>query len=134
MATSSLTLYKDNTTSEAFNLATVVGRVTTYEGASSTPTLPVQLDLTLDKKQVGNMSNDRFYINCHRSGAATARGAIATSGGTLSITVAKDPSSGSSLLSDAVAAVCELISYVTGAAPTSAAVSNITKLCAGQWL
>lgn len=134
MATSSLTLYKDNTTSEAFTLDSVVGKTTSYTGAGSTPTFPIGMDLTRDVKSVGNMSNDRHYVNVHRSSAASAQGAVRTSGAELKITVAKDPTSGAALLSEAEYALAELVSYITGAAPTSTAVANIAKLCQGQWL
>lgn len=134
MATSSLTLYKDNTTSEAFDLTGVVGKVTTYMGAGSTPTFPIAMDLTRDQKPVGNATNDRFYVNVHRSGAATAAGTIRTSGAEIKITVAKDPTSGAALLAEAQYALAELVSYITGAAPTSTCVANIAKLVSGQWL
>jgi hypothetical protein len=134
MATTNLTLYKDNTTSEAFTLGSTQGRLTTYDGASSTPTFPVALDITQDRKQVGNMSNDRFIYTLRRSSAAQAKANIATSSGELKISVAKDPLSGSTLEAEAVAAVAELISYVTGAAPTSTCMANIAKLVVGQLL
>lgn len=134
MATTALTLYKDNTTSEVFTLATVQGKVTTYDGAGSTPTFPIQMDLTLDRKPVGNSSNDRVYINVHRSGAATAQGAIRTSGTEVKTTVAKDPSSGALLLAEAEASLAEVVSYITGAAPTTTCMANIAKIVRGQWL
>lgn len=134
MATTSLTLYKDSTASEAFSLATTVGKVTSYDGAGSTPTFPIAMDLTLDRKPVGNATNDRYYINVHRSGAASAQGAIRTSGAELKISVAKDPASGTALLAEATAALAELVSYVTGAAPTTTCMANIAKLVVGQWL
>lgn len=134
MATSTLTLYKDNTTSETFNLSSAVGKSTVYDGAGTTPTFPIQMVLTKDQKNVGNMSNDRFYINVHRSGAATGRGQVATSGASLQITVGKDPVSASSLVAEATAALAELVSYITGAAPTSTAMSNIASLVVGNWL
>lgn len=134
MATTTVSLYKDTTNTEAFTLATVLGKVTTYDGAGSTPTFPIQMDLTLDRKPVGNASNDRVYVNVHRSGAASAQGAIRTSGAELKVTVAKDPSSGTALLAEAEIALCELVSYVTGAAPTSLMMANIAKIVRGQWL
>lgn len=134
MATSSLTLYKDATVSEVFNYASLEGKTLTYQGAGSTPALPIELALTRDAKAVGNMSNDRFYVNVHRSGTATARAAVATSGAQLQITVSKDPISGATLQTEAEYALCELVSYVTGAAPTATAVTRIAKLCRGEWL
>lgn len=92
------------------------------------------MDITKDVKPVGNATNDRMYVNVHRSGAATAQGAIRTSGAELKISVAKDPTSGAALLAEAQYALCELVSYITGAAPTTTAVANIAKLCAGQLL
>lgn len=134
MASSTLTLYKDTTTTEAFSIGSTIGKVTTYDGASSTPTFPVALDITQDRKPVGNMSNDRFIYTLRRSNAATAKANIATSSGELKVSVAKDPVSGATLEAEAVAAVAELISYVTGAAPTSTCMANIAKLVAGQLL
>lgn len=134
MATANLTLYKDGTTSEAFSLVSVEGRVTSYDGAGATPTFPIAMDITKDVKPVGNATNDRMYVNVHRSGAAAAQGAIRTSGAELKISVAKDPTSGAALLAEAEYALCELVSYVTGAAPSTTCVANIAKLCAGQLL
>lgn len=134
MASTNLTLYKDTSVSENFTLGTTQGRVTTYDGATSTPTFPVALDITQDRKQVGNMSNDRFIYTLRRSSAATAKANIATSSAELKISVAKDPLSGANLESEAVSAVAELVSYVTGAAPSATCMANIAKLVVGQML
>jgi hypothetical protein len=134
MATSTLTLYSDTTNTEQFDLSGTEGKTTQWVGASSTPSLPVSFDFTRDAKAIGNMSNDRYYYSVKRSATATAQAAVRTSSATLQVSTAKDPSSGATLLVDAQAALVELISYVTGAAPTATTVANCAKLVAGQAL
>jgi hypothetical protein len=133
MASSSFTLYKNASDTEVFSLASTVGKVTSYEGAGSTPTFPVGLDFTVDKKPVGNMTNDRMYANLHRSAAATAAGAVRTSSAEMKVSIAKDPTSGATLLAEAVSATCELLSLF-GCTINSTVVTNVTKFCAGQLL
>lgn len=134
MATSSLTLYTDASTSLVYNLISVEGKQTKYDAASSTPTFPVGFELDRDVKPVGNLTNDRFRVNFHRSSAKSAQAKIGTSGAELKISVPKDPTSAATLVADTVANLCALVSYLTGAAPSATAVANCTKLAQGQWL
>lgn len=134
MATSQLTLYTDNTTSLVYDLSSVEGQQTSYIAVNSTPTFPVGFELTHDTKPVGNMTNDRQRINFHKSSAKTAQAKIGTSGAELKISVAKDPTSGATLVADAVANLACLVSYLTGAAPTTTCMSRLQSLVVGQWL
>lgn len=134
MATNSLTLYTDASTSLVYSLISVEGRTTSYEAANSTPTFPVGFELSRDVKPVGNMTNDRFRVNFHMSQAKTAQAKIGTSGAELKISVPKDPTSAGALVAQTAENLCALVSYLTGAAPSATAVANCTKLAQGQWL
>lgn len=134
MATSQLTLYTDATTTLVYDLTSVESKTTFYDAASSTPTFPVGFELSRDVKPVGNMTNDRFRVNFHRSSAKAAQAKIGTSGAELKISVPKDPTSATTLVADTVANLCCLVSYLTGAAPSATCVANLTKLATGQWL
>lgn len=132
MASTSLTLYKDSTNTEVFSLGETVGKRTTYDGDESTPTFPVAYDITRDRKNVGNMSNDRYIHTIRRSSAATGRGSVATSSAELKVSVGKDPVTGAALELEARYALSELVSVITGTAPTTAQLANIAAICMGQ--
>lgn len=134
MATQSLTLYTDPTTPLVFDLTSVESKTTYYDAATSTPTFPVGFELSRDVKPVGNLTNDRFRINFHKSSAKTAQAKIGTTGAELKISTPKDPTSAATLVADTVANLCCLVSYLTGAAPSATAVANVTKLAQGIWL
>lgn len=134
MATQSLTLYKDGTNTEVFDLTSTIGKVATWVGASSTPTFPAALDVTIERKPVGNMTNDRYIHTLRRSGAATARAKVVTSSAEFKISVAKDPTSGATLMSDAEDAAIELVSYIIGGAPSATIIARVRKMVEGELL
>lgn len=134
MASQSITLFNDAAISEVFAVDNITGKLTSYSGAASTPTLPHTLTITKDAKAMGVMGNDRMVVSAKRAVSMTAAAKVGISSTTLTCSVAKDVASASALVTEAVASMCEIISYFTGAAPSAATVTRVTSFVAGSLL
>ena len=132
MASSNLTLYNDEVNSEVFAIESVVGKDTTYSSDASTPTFPVILVINKESKPIGNLSNNRLSLSIKRAGDAASQGSVRTSSATLTVSVAKDPGTAAELAADAAKAIINMITYFTGAAPSSTVVTRATNFVAGK--
>lgn len=83
---------------------------------------------------MGVMGNDRMVVSAKRAVSMTAAAKVGISSTTLTCSVAKDVASASALVTEAVASMCEIISYFTGAAPSAATVTRVTSFVAGSLL
>lgn len=131
MATSPITLYPSVAGTEVYTLMSIGDSKQTYSGAASTLAAPKTLELSQEKKAIGNLGNDRFVVATKAAAynASLAKTSIVSA--TLTISVAKDATAAVDFSGKAVEEISKLISYFTGAAPSAGAIANITTIVAG---
>lgn len=131
MATSPLTLYPSVAGTEAYTLMSIGDSKQTYAGAASTLAAPQTLELSQEKKAIGNLGNDRFVVATKAAAynASLAKTSIVSA--TLTISVAKDATATVDFSAKATEEISKLISYFTGAAPSADAINNINIIVAG---
>lgn len=132
MATSPITLYSDTSATEVYTLVAVGDNKQTYTGAAGTLAAPHSLELTQEKKTIGNLGNDRFVVATKAAAynASLAKTSIVSA--TLTVSVAKDATATVNFTAKASEEISKLISYFTGAAPSAQEITNINLVVSGM--
>lgn len=132
MATSPITLYPDPAGTEVYTLVAVGDNKQVYSGISGTLAAPQSLELSQEKKAIGNLGNDRFVVATKAAAynASLAKTSIVSA--TLTVSVAKDATATVNFTLKAAQEIAKLISYFTGAAPSAQEMTNIDLVVSGM--
>lgn len=131
MATSPITLYPSVAGTEVYTLMSIGDSKQTYAGASSTLAAPHSLELSQEKKAIGNLGNDRFVVATKAAAYNQSLAKTSIVSATLTISVAKDATNTVDFSAKAVEEISKLFSYFTGAAPSAGQITNIQTIVSG---
>lgn len=130
MATETLTLYKNNTQTQAFGLAQTSATKTVWLAAGRAISLPYSVSVERKPTSANSASNDHVVLRVSRVEANASTGKLASLPITLDISIPKDQS----VLTLAVQKemLCVLASALNEATAMEATNANITKLIEGR--